>query len=152
ALSYLFNFEWVNTDPTGIDGGPLGFLTWIIPATIGTLACDAVAPPTLRPRLGRMLGWSLVLMGLGYALSCGTRFYDVRPHQTEGLRGQKLAEHPVWPPRESIDARLQEGKLSAVLAEPPFVPPPGEGDHRFDLRKWNYWMMSQRAGTVSYLT
>jgi hypothetical protein len=34
-----------------------------------------------------------------------------------------------------------------LLAEPPFVPPPGT-----DLRKWNYWMMSQRAATLSYMT
>src|SRR4029077_12629006 len=30
-------------------------------------------------------------------------------------------------------------------AEPPFVPPP-----HHDQRKNNYWMMSQRAGTLSY--
>src|SRR5438309_3576453 len=28
GLSAWFNFEWVNTSPNGIDGGPLGFLTW----------------------------------------------------------------------------------------------------------------------------
>jgi fucose 4-O-acetylase-like acetyltransferase len=33
------------------------------------------------------------------------------------------------------------------LAEPPFVPPPDERH-----RKWNYWMMSQRGGTLSYHT
>ena len=66
-----------------------------------------------------------------------------------------------------------------LLAEPPFVPPPhswdppglGEGqtlgrggfmgwlldpqyrpENRADwYRKWNYWMMSQRGGTLSYL-
>jgi hypothetical protein len=31
------------------------------------------------------------------------------------------------------------------LAEPPFVPPPPR-----DQRVWNYWMMSQKAGTPSY--
>ena len=45
ALSYWFNFNWVNgvpQGPNGIDGGPLGFLTWTIPAGVGTLACDAI--------------------------------------------------------------------------------------------------------------
>jgi hypothetical protein len=31
------------------------------------------------------------------------------------------------------------------FAEPPFVPPPGPNS-----REENYWMMSQRAGTLSY--
>jgi hypothetical protein len=127
-------------------------LTWAIPATVGTLVCDAMASSPLRPNLGRLAAWAVALMGLGYLFSCGTRFYDVPPDLVESLRGQKLAEHPVWPPREAIDAKLQEGKLSALLAEPPFVPPPGEDKHKTDVRKGNYWMMSQRSGTVSYLT
>ncbi len=152
ALSYWFNYVWCNTDPNVIDGGPLGFLTWTIPATVGTLACDAVASAGGRPKLGRLLAWAVALMALGYLFSCGTRFYDVPPDRVESLRGQRLAEHPVWPAREAIDAKLQDGKLSALLAEPPFVPPPGEGEHKADVRKWNYWMMSQRGGTLSYLT
>ena len=41
ALSYWFYFAWVNNgQPNGIDGGPLGFLTWTIPTIIGTFACD----------------------------------------------------------------------------------------------------------------
>ena len=51
-LSWWFNFVWVNSDPTAIDGGPLGFLTWSIPALFGTLACDAVRSrqaPRRRP-------------------------------------------------------------------------------------------------------
>jgi predicted acyltransferase len=147
VLSYDFNFEWVNTSPNGIDGGPLGFLTWTIPATIGTLTCDMVVTSNLRPSLGRMLGWSVVLMALGYLFSCGTRFYDVPLSQVERLSGTRLAEHPVLPPRARVEAKLESRDLSALLAEPPFVPPPDQ-----TRRKWNYWMMSQRAGTLSYLT
>jgi len=147
VLSYWFNFHWVNTSPNGIDGGPLGFLTWTIPATVGTLACDAVAPGTAAPRLGRMLIWAAVLMALGYLCSCGTRFYDVSPGAEQSPPPRKLAEHPVWPGSESIDAKLKGGNPSTFLAEPPFVPPPGPGE-----RQGNYWMMSQRSGTISYLT
>ena len=147
GLSYWFNYRWANTGPNVIDGGPLAFLTWTIPATVGTLACDAVASAAARPKLGLMLGWAAVLMSLGYLFSCGTRFYDVPPEMVASLRGQQLAEHPVWPPSETIEAKLNARDFSALLAEPPFVPPPGD-----DLRKWNYWMMSQRAGTLSYLT
>ena len=49
ALSYWFNYRWVNTPPNGVDGGPLGFLTWAIPLLVGTLAYDAY-PVDPEPR------------------------------------------------------------------------------------------------------
>ena len=147
ALSAWFNFVWCNTDPNAIDGGPLGFLTWCVPAIVGTLACDAVADDPARPRLGRLLAWGCLLMGLGYLVSCGTRFYDVPSEMVESLKGKKIAENPVVPAAEVIAAKRSTGRLADMLAEPPFVPPPS-----IDHRKWNYWMMSQRAGTLSYLT
>ena len=58
-------------------------------------------------------------------------------------RDFKLALDPVLPAPERFQGRGWE----TLLAEPPFVKPPDE--HH---RKWNYWMMSQRAGTLSYLT
>jgi len=146
GLSSWFNFAWVNTSPMAIDGGPLAFLTWIIPATVGTLACDAVTADAAGPKLRRMLAWAAALMLVGYLFSCGTRFYDVPAERIESLRGRKLAERPVWPGQDAIEAKLRAGKVTALLAEPPFVAPPNA-----EARKLNYWMMSQRAGTVSYL-
>ncbi|WP_417386665.1 hypothetical protein [Gimesia sp.] len=143
-LSYQFNFTWVNTSPNGIDGGPLGFLTWTIPAIIGTLACDWVVEAEGLPRVKPILFWSCVLMLLGWVLSCGTRLYDVPV--SEQPAKDKLAAHPVIPDEAQWKAK-QEEPLSAYLAEPPFVKPPGQ-----EQRQWNYWMMSQRAGTLSYLT
>lgn len=154
GLSYAFNFEWVNTGANGIDGGPLGFLTWTIPAIIGTLACDVFTQPRGQLQLGspaltRVAVAAVLVMVAGYAISCGTRLYDVPADQVETLREIKLAEDPVWP----SDQRLaQKAKLAlaagpaAWFAEPPFVKPPGK-----ELRKWNYWMMSQRGGTLAYL-
>lgn len=151
ALSYAFNFNWVNGIPDGveaIDGGPLGFLTWTIPTGVGTLACDAVVSSRSKGRLiATLLAWAVLLMGLGYLMSCGTRLYDVSPEMVDSLRESKYAEHPVWPTTEQIETNLGKSDLSQWMAEPPFVPPPSS-----DLRKWNYWMMSQRAGTISYLT
>ncbi len=88
-------------------------------------------------------------MLLGYLMSCGTRFYDVLPPQTGDVgSNDKLAAHPVIPSPDQLAAKAaQTGGLIKYLAEPPFVPPPDS-----TLRKWNYWMMSQRAGTLSYLT
>ncbi|HKB35547.1 MAG TPA: hypothetical protein VKD72_03780 [Gemmataceae bacterium] len=140
ALSYWFNFAWVNSPPRGIDGGPLGFLTWSIPALVGTLACDAMVSETHGPRPGKLLAWSVVLMVLGYALSCGTRLYDI-PGAEKNATPAGMADSPVL---FSLD-RVRGRDLSSLLAEPPFVPPPGPAE-----RAPNYWMMSQRSGTVSY--
>jgi predicted acyltransferase len=160
ALSYWFNFLWVNGVPggvNGIDGGPLGFLTWSIVSIAGTWACDvclaakrAAAPgqPTdLGPAMLKMMiaGW--LIAGLGWLFSCGTTIYNVQPdpnlssEQSEALRNVKFAENPVIPSKEQLAAWKYQP------AEPPFYPPPPISE-----RKWNYWMMSQRAGTLSYLT
>lgn len=152
ALSYGFNFAWVNASPPGIDGGPLGFLTWTIPAIVGTLACDVFLRPRDELRIDslairRVALAAVLLMGLGYAFSCGTRFYDVYPGAALAENGSKLADDPVIPSADRVRAKLATADVSSLLAEPPFVPPPG-----IDQRRWNYWMMSQRGGTLSYLT
>lgn len=171
-LSYWFNFTWVNSPPNGIDGGPLGFLTWTIPAMVGTLACDVFHTRgdrlTMRsPAFLRVSIAAVGLMLLGYGFSCGTRFYDVQALASnsvveaedgkeagDGEDGAartvtevpKLAEDPVLPAPERIRAKLASDQPS-LLAEPPFVAPPPP-----DQRQWNYWMMSQRSGSLSYLT
>jgi predicted acyltransferase len=139
GLSYWFYFDWVHTG--GIDGGVLGFLAWTIPTITGTLACDAVTNIDGRPRVAKMIVWSVVLMGLGYLFSCPTTLYDVPESEIENLATQVLAEDAVVPSRE----RLESHQLT--WAEPPFVPPPDQSH-----RKHNYWMMSQRAATLSYHT
>src|SRR6516165_2188689 len=108
-------YEWVNTDPKGIDGGPLGFLTWTIPLLAGSLAYDLVAARP-RPPVGRLLTWGAALMLLGYALAC---------------------LNVVTPPNSA------GAGVRSWLVEPPFVPP---------SRPVNLWSMSQRCGSVSYLT
>ncbi len=111
-LSKAFYYDWVWNRP-GIDGGPLGFLTWTIPLLVGSLAYDAVAELGPRRALARLVGWSVVLMVVGYALACTGAFLTA----------------PTNPPSWLID--------------PPFVTP---------TRPPDLWTMSQRAGSVSYLT
>ena len=164
ALSYWFNFAWTNTAPNAIDGGPLGFLTWCIPAIVGTLACDYFVPPkgevatNARGRSTRyVLLWSAALMLSGYALSCGTRLYDFNESQpgsqAAGAAATELVSDPVWPTPERWKVKIAEAKLIDWFAEPPFVKPPEKTliPPAQSARKWNYWMMSQRAGTLSYL-
>jgi len=178
-LSNAFYFEWVNgylhgvkDPPSGIDGGNLGFLTWTIPTMIGTLACDAALTPRSRVAvLAHLFGWGVVLMALGWIASCATRMYDVPADEVKQQASTKLAKKPVIPSSEQFNrwqTNLKEQRWSEALAEPPFVPPPHshdpdsgivnkEGlrkteDQSDQYRKWNYWMMSQRAGSISYLT
>jgi len=75
----------------------------------------------------------------GWLLSCGTTLYDIHDDERASLAGQPRASDPVIP----SEARLETHQLH--WAEPPFVPPPDK-EHRQE----NYWMMSQRAATVSY--
>ena len=164
VLSYLFNFTWCNTDPNAIDGGPLGFLSWTIPAMLGTFACDWFVPsrsadakpadanPIVPSRaIGLSVFTACLLMLLGYAFSCATRFYDVAPAsanaETNALLLAKIPSDPVVPDRSRVKTKLQENGADAWLAEPPFVKPPSRSQ-----RPWSYWMMSQRAGTLSYTT
>ena len=139
-LSWWFNFLWVNSSPGGIDGGPLGFLTWSIPALCGTLACDIVRSSGPASAL-RLAGWGLAAMAIGWLCSFGTVLYDIPLEQVESQREIRLAIDPVVPTVERF--RSWNGRI----VEPPFVPPPDA-----TLRKWNYWMMSQRCGSASYTT
>ncbi len=100
-LSSRFYFDWVWTKP-GIDGGPLGFLTWSIPLLVGSFAHDVVAEAK-RGVAARLTAWAAGLMAIGYSLSC----------------------------------------LGGAPAALPFCPP---------NRPVDLWTMSQRAGSVSYLT
>lgn len=140
VLSGWFNFQWVNSNPMGIDGGPLGFLTWSIPAICGTLACDLVrlkGASAARSLIGPGIG----LMFIAWCCSCGSTLYNVPAELVNEQKAFKLAEDSVLPSLE----RIQRWSSSSI--EPPFVPPPN-AEHR----KWNYWMMSQRGGTISYTT
>jgi predicted acyltransferase len=140
VLSWWFNVAWINSPPTGIDGGPLGFLTWCIPTMVGTLACDIVMNPgEFYRKANRLALWSIVIMLLGYGMSCGTRLYDVA-----SIGGEKISTaEMVVPPTQ----RLKSMEGNSFWAEPPFVAPPDKS-----VRHENYWMMSQRYSTVSYQT
>ncbi len=156
-LSYWFNFTWTNTGPNAIDGGPLGFLTWSIPAIVGTLACDYFVKPlrvddsdSQAPKSRNVFPVVIAAFGLmilGYVMSCPTRLYDVPKSQQTELMNSKLADDPVLPTTDRIQAKFSTTDYFGLFAEPPFVKPPSA-----QLRKWNYWMMSQRAGTLTYLT
>lgn len=139
-LSHWFYFEWVQRG--GIDGGVLGFLAWTTPMIVGTLACDMLVEGNPQRRVGRLFGWGVLLMLVGWLLSCGSSLYDMPTTATgapDSNVEEKWAADPVWPSAE----RRESHALRTI--EPPFAPPPGP-----ELREENFWMMSQRAATLSY--
>ena len=140
SVSWWFNFHWVNTNPSGIDGGPLGFLSWSIPAICGTLACDAVRQVGTNA-VSRIAGSGVLVMLIGWVFSFGTVLYNVPTEKSELTIAGKFASDPVIP--EIVRFRQWDG----TIVEPPFVPPP-DSSHR----QWNYWMMSQRCASLSYTT
>ncbi|WP_406695009.1 heparan-alpha-glucosaminide N-acetyltransferase domain-containing protein [Singulisphaera sp. Ch08] len=101
GLSSWFYFDWVWNRP-GIDGGPLGFLSWTIPLLVGSLAYDTMANGRAG-KVARLAGWGVVMMAIGYGISC----------------------------------------MGGTLAAPPFVAP---------SQSVTLWTMSQRSGSLSYLT
>ncbi|MFO0011389.1 MAG: hypothetical protein ACK553_01470 [Planctomycetota bacterium] len=169
----IFYFQWHNGPPhRGIDGGPLGFLTWSVPLLVGTFAYDWVARYqrgvlTATGTCGRMAVWSVLLCLVGWGMSCGTRWYDVSGDSDAAPKPMPvLATDGVLPAASRLSrwwSEVRVGNWEQVVAEPPFVPPPhardpneGKGgkptvDHSSRYREWNYWMMSQQVGSPSYL-
>jgi predicted acyltransferase len=134
------------TSVHGHEGGPLGFLTWAVAQLAGSFVYDLVTRQS-PGRAGRwLLASGIALAGLGYGLGSLSSLYP----QAEG---QPLAdwlypetdqptESPVLPRFTDHSAR----DLGAYFADPPFVPPPPER-----IRLWNYWMLSRRLATPTFV-
>ena len=158
GLSWWFNFHWVNADPSGIDGGPLGFLTWAVPALCGTLACDAVRASGVAAT-GRLALSGLLVMLLGWVMTIPTTLYNYELHDetpasalyaenhTTELKPRPLPKHEKLAPDPVFPSLSRLQNWDGTLVEPPFVPPPNS-----TKRQWNYWMMSQRCGNLAYPT
>ncbi|HMO36976.1 MAG TPA: acyltransferase family protein [Gemmatales bacterium] len=130
-LSHEFYLKFALERPV-IDGGPLGFLTWSIPVLAGSFISDLVTAPGQKQMLGKLVIASLVVMALGYAVSC--------------------LNYPPAPGRDP--------EKLFVLAAPPFLPPYDPQDpeasyqrrHNLDRKQTiTLWTMSQQTGASSYL-
>lgn len=99
GLSRWFYFDWAWHVPV-IDGGPLGFLTWSIALLVGSLAYDAVARGGASLGVvARLLAWSVVLMAVGYGISC---------------LGGSLAAPPFVPPQRPVDLWTMSQRTGSV--------------------------------------
>lgn len=69
GLSEWFWYRWLNEHRV-IDGGPPGFLTWTVPVIARSLAHDGWTLRGPRAAMAPIFRGRLVLMLVGYALSC----------------------------------------------------------------------------------
>lgn len=156
-LSSWFNYWFVYGQPNGLDellgtsgrrawdGGCFGIMSWSVVMLAGSLVCDLMSTQAVRRAASTLLVCGLVLMAIGYAASCLTTLYDVRGESSDQLASafdNNFAASPVIPPWHNAENR----PWSSLLAEMPFVEPPGT-----DQRKLNYWMMDKRVVTQSFV-
>jgi predicted acyltransferase len=154
----LFYMDFMNGRPNRVDsflgttgvhgreGGPLGFLVWAVPQLAGSFVYDLVArqSPTRASRW--LLSSGIALAVLGYGLGSLSSLYP----QAEG---QPLAEwlypETEQPTESAVLPRFTDHSArdwAAYFADPPFVPPPAER-----IRLWNYWMLSRRLATPTFM-
>ena len=130
---------WRTGNNRSWDGGFFGIISWSVAMLAGSLVYDILATNSRAKACGKIFLFAVVLMLIGYVLSCGTRLYDMplkapTIEKTEGMneteyqaakeaaekkRG-KLAKNPMWPDFSKAKGR----NWRDLLAEPPFVMPP----------------------------
>jgi predicted acyltransferase len=149
VMGYLDNWMveiWGTGTYPSWDGGCFGPLCWAVPMLAGTLAYDIIADgESHRNVISRLIFFGAALSIMGYCLSCLTRLYDLEDAQSAPMAQSsdiRNADSPFIPSLASLGHR---SPLS-LLAELPFVaPPPG------NIRLQNYWMMSKKIPTLSFI-
>jgi predicted acyltransferase len=156
AISSAGYYDWVIARP-GIDGGPLGFLTWTIPLLVGSLAFDILRgepnPPAPFPTReegeaargeGEALAEPASVNGLHGSAGASPSHRSVGRLLLAGagvmLLGYALSCLSILDAPDAQDSALS---TQHFLAPPPFVQPASPPK--------SYWVMSQRAGSAPYL-
>src|SRR5262249_38244210 len=142
VLCQLFYFHFMYARPNwldpiwganhvkGLDGGPLGFLAWCVPQLLGSLAYDCVAGRGSANAWPRLAAWGVLLMIVGYGLSCLAMLYPATQPPAIKEGSIQVADSPVLPLSWTFTADDWRG----CLADPPFVQPAGDRQ-----RQLNYW-------------
>ncbi len=154
GLSWWFNYDFVYGHPNGLDsflgtsgkrawdGGIFGLLSWSEIMLSGTIAYDLFLKISNAKCSALFMGIGTVAMIVGYGLSCMTRLYDVDSDEKRDASVVARNESPVVPDFSRAKGR----SWRELLAEPPFIAPPGPQE-----RQWNYWMMDKRIVTQSFV-
>ena len=95
-LSNSWYYEWELTRP-GIDGGPLGFLSWTGPLMLGTFAHD-IWKSRSRWTVPAIFGIGCAAMFIAYALSCVSTFTFPNQLPEQASFRDRLAENPFQRP------------------------------------------------------
>jgi predicted acyltransferase len=151
AISHSFNFffvygkpNWLDdllglTGKTAWDGGFFGPIGWAIPMLFGTLAYDVVSSRSAGSAAGRLVGYGLILLAIGYALNCLGTLYDTDKASVPLI--DDVAASPVMPPLSNARGRPP----AALLATPPFMQPPA-----IKVRPHSYWSMNKRVVSLPF--
>lgn len=119
GLSTSWYYDWELTRP-GIDGGPLGFLTWTAPLILGTFAFD-IWKSQLKYKAWTMSAIGACVFLIAYGLSCVNTF--TFPNQVpEAARWTDyLAENPMARPLvpDSEEVSRKAGESENVEADKP---------------------------------
>lgn len=114
AMSQVWYYQYVGEARVS-EGGPFGFMSWAIPALIGSFACDAVKGREARDALRLILGWGVALCVFGYGLSCVTAIkYGVADPTLTGWRAYLASPPFSWPvhPQDFWTMAQNAGTLS----------------------------------------
>lgn len=153
---------WGTGTNRGWDGGIFGLLTWSFTMLAGTLCYDLMSGSFPWQRVTNLLRWGVTFVVIGYGMSCLQTLYDL-PQKVASIeqtvpaaaderitntRGKdkggfpfRLAASPVVPDWSVVKGR----SVPSFLSELPFIARP-------DNRLINYWMMSKRFASLSYVT
>ena len=144
------------------DGGIFGILSWGATMLAGTLCYDLISGPNATQRVMNLLRWGAAFLIIGYGMSCLQTLYDIPQHADTNTRhipatadqrisnthGRdkggfpfQLAASPVVPEWSAFRNR----SVTSLLTELPFTARP-------ENRLVNYWMMSKRFASLSYVT
>lgn len=105
-ISYWFNWDfvyalnnnwmskvWMTGNSRSWDGGFFGPLNWGVAMMAGTLAYDLVSlSASHKAAFGRLLVWGVVLMAIGYAMSCLTRTYELSPSEIAAMKERQIRQ------------------------------------------------------------
>jgi predicted acyltransferase len=105
-ISYWFNWDfvfalndnwlsklWMTGSSRSWDGGFFGPLSWGVAMMAGTLAYDLVSlSASHAAAFGRLFLWGVVLMAIGYGMSCLTRLYELSPAEITTMKERRILQ------------------------------------------------------------
>lgn len=127
VLSWWFNYDfvyglenwmdpyWGTVGKRAWDGGFFGLISWAEVMLAGTLACDVMAGHRPASAALRLIGWGVLLLAVGYGLSCLSTLYE----SPDTPRKFPAKEPSKQPPKTKKDPEKKEDKPAET---PPATP------------------------------